>query len=155
MSRCASGSGTQTDRGNSCIQGFDGPRSPKAMRIRRSLCWLHWTSVQDNRPFENDIHLPQVYEILVGKGRQRGLIHNHVLPNKIFIHPGAGSCPIIELPQSIRCVPRSFDHRSQLCPGDVGINCQQACEGCKAAVGSGDDIFAPNDGSIAFQALSD
>ncbi len=21
----------------------------------QNLCWLHWTSVQDNRPFENDI----------------------------------------------------------------------------------------------------
>src|SRR6266487_3364906 len=63
--------------------------------------------------------------------------------------------PIIELPQAIRCGPCSFDHRSQLCPGDVGINCQQACEGGKAAVGSGDDMFAPNYGSIAFQALRD
>src|SRR5215831_469217 len=61
----------------------------------------------------------------------------------------------IELPQSICCDLRSFDHRSQLCPGDVGINCQQACEGCKPAVGSGDDLFAPNNGSIAFQALGD
>ncbi len=23
----------------------------------QNLCWLHWTFVQDNRPFENDISL--------------------------------------------------------------------------------------------------
>src|SRR5439155_24062807 len=34
-------------------------------------------------------HTPvkRVYEIRVGKGRQRGLIHNHLLTNKLFIHP--------------------------------------------------------------------
>lgn len=95
------------------------------------------------------LSVKRVYELLVGKGKQRGLIHNHLLLHTLFIHPP------MELPQSIRCGPCSFYHRSQLCPGDVGINGQQACEGGKAAVGSGDDMFAPNDGSIAFQALSD
>ena len=25
--------------------------------LAQNLCWLHWTFVQDNRPFENDIPL--------------------------------------------------------------------------------------------------
>ncbi len=33
------------------------------------------------------LSVKRVYEILVGKGRQRGLIHNHLLTNKLFMHP--------------------------------------------------------------------
>jgi hypothetical protein len=55
------------------------------------------------------------------------------------------SCPIMELPQAIRCAPRSFDHWSQPRPGDVGITWKPACEGGKAVVADGDDLFAPNE----------
>src|SRR6266566_3159849 len=89
---------------------------------------------------------------LSGRESKEDLSTTNCLPTTFSSTP---SCPLMELPQSISCGPCSFDHRSQLCPGDVGINCQQACEGGKAAVGSGDDIFSPNYRSIAFQALSD
>src|SRR6266567_166560 len=89
---------------------------------------------------------------LSGRESKEDLSTTNCLPTTFSSTP---SCPLMELPQSISCGPCSFDHRSKLCPGDVGINCQQACEGCKAAVGSGYDMFAPNDGSIAFQALRD
>jgi hypothetical protein len=29
------------------------------------------------------VRTPRVYEILVSKGKQRGLIHNHLFPNKL------------------------------------------------------------------------
>ena len=33
------------------------------------------------------LSVKRVYELLVGKGKQRGLIHNHLLPHTLFIPP--------------------------------------------------------------------
>jgi hypothetical protein len=44
-------------------------RTEATKSVQQRLCWLRWTSVLDNRPFENDIPFLHRLQKMSGKGK--------------------------------------------------------------------------------------
>src|SRR5262244_1638732 len=59
------------------------------------------------------------------------------------------------LPQSLRCNPRTFDQRGELCPSDIGMDLVAGGGGRKATVVACQDVLAPDDAREALNALRD
>src|SRR5262245_7575638 len=61
----------------------------------------------------------------------------------------------VSFPKLLARQPCPLGEGSKLCPHHVGIDCRLADPGAVAAVGAGDDVLAPDQPSVASDALGD